>query len=83
MPRRPLWNQGENPRARCRARSSPRPQAVRFQSVCPLARNAIFSATTRTSLKGKHVDFLIVDAAQDFKPVMAIELDGRSYHSEK
>lgn len=34
-------------------------------------------ASVRGRLKDKHVDFLIVDAAQDFKPVMTIELDGR------
>lgn len=40
-------------------------------------------ASVRGRLKAKHVDFLIVDASQDFKPVMAIELDGRSHQRER
>ncbi|MBB5232746.1 DUF2726 domain-containing protein [Deinococcus budaensis] len=34
-------------------------------------------------LRDKHVDFLIVNAAEAFRPVLALELDGASHGSEK
>ncbi|WP_309570965.1 DUF2726 domain-containing protein [Deinococcus sp.] len=34
-------------------------------------------------LRDKHVDFLLVDAAHNFRPVLGIELDGRSHTSER
>lgn len=40
-------------------------------------------AGTNNRLQNKHVDFLIVDTAQDHRPVLAIELDGRSHGSER
>lgn len=40
-------------------------------------------AATLGRLRDKHVDFLLVDAAQDFRPVLGIELDGRSHASER
>ena len=40
-------------------------------------------AATLGRLRDKHVDFLLVDAAQDYRPVLAIELDGRSHNSER
>ena len=33
--------------------------------------------------QAKHADFLIVDVAQDFRPVLAIELDGKSHQRER
>ncbi|MBZ9751706.1 DUF2726 domain-containing protein [Deinococcus sp. HMF7604] len=32
-------------------------------------------------LRDKHVDFVIVDAGQDFRPLVAIELDGASHEA--
>lgn len=43
---------------------------------------AAYSAA-RGRLKDRHVDFLIVDAAQDHRPVLAIELDGASHGRER
>lgn len=40
-------------------------------------------AATLGRLRDKHVDFLLVDAAQEYRPVVAIELDGRSHASER
>lgn len=40
-------------------------------------------ASVRGRLKDKHVDFLLVDITQDFKPVLAIELDGQSHQRER
>lgn len=38
---------------------------------------------TRNRIQNKHVDFLIVDARDAYRPVLAIELDGRSHESGK
>ena len=38
---------------------------------------------TYARLRDKHVDFLIVDGAAAYRPVLAIELDGASHGSEK
>ncbi|GHF57215.1 very-short-patch-repair endonuclease [Deinococcus metalli] len=40
-------------------------------------------AATLGRLRDKHVDFLLVDAAQGYRPVLGIELDGRSHASER
>ncbi|SMB91884.1 DUF2726 domain-containing protein [Deinococcus hopiensis] len=34
---------------------------------------------TRNRIQNKHVDFLLVDARDAYRPVLAIELDGRSH----
>lgn len=55
---------------------------VRLEDIFTITDKAQY-ASVRGRVKAKHVDFLIVDTSQDFKPVMAIELDGRSHQRER
>lgn len=49
-----------------------------FRITAQEGRNAVYAR-----LRDKHVDFLIVDASAAFRPVLALELDGRSHENAK
>ncbi|GAA5511849.1 hypothetical protein Dcar01_00562 [Deinococcus carri] len=49
-----------------------------FKITADTQRGAVYAR-----LRDKHVDFLIVDSAAAYRPVLALELDGRSHQNEK
>lgn len=49
-----------------------------FTITAQEGKNAVYAR-----LRDKHVDFLIVDATAAYRPVLAIELDGRSHQTGK
>nr|WP_255638990.1 DUF2726 domain-containing protein [Deinococcus betulae] len=54
---------------------------VRLNDLFLIKEKGTAYQATLGRLRDKHVDFVIVDARQDFRPVVAIELDGASHEA--